>query len=961
LKSKTILYNLLPIKCQVLSWDSGKILLFLFFITGSFPVKSIGNIYTSKASDDSLLQTKVNDWIGKTPALLFCENKGQMADMQGNVAKEVLFKTTAPGMDMYLTSSGLSYVFLKIERHKKGKVKSAFGHKHKNGSNDSINGNYCRADMELVGAEISMEKVIKEMESEDYTNYYLGGICPDGVRNVHSYEQITIKNVYPGIDWVLYTTGKSAGLKYNFIVHPGADVSRIKLRYKWTDGPCLQNDGSVKIGTPMGEIIEGVPVSYQEGSITENVATQYVIDKNEISFSLGNYDKEKNLVIDPVLKWATYYGTNNSNIVADLQSVTTDGTNVWVSGAVICATSLPTVNPGGGAYFQGICGVGGYNAFILKFNTSGVIKWATYYGGNGTDAGYSISSDGANVWVTGVTSSTNFPLFNPGGGAYFQATLGVGALSNAFILQFNTSGLRKWATYYGGNGTDAGYSISSDGSNVWVTGETSSTNFPVLNPGGSAYFQGTLGVGATSNAFVLQFNTSGVLKWATYYGGNRSDLGFSVSSDGSNVWITGKAQSTNFPVFNPGGGVYFQGTLAVGSTYNAFILQFNTSGVCKWATYYGGNGDEVGNSISSDGANVWVSGATGSTNFPVLNPGGGAYFQGTLALGCIYNAFVLQFNTSGVLKWGTYYGGNGQDDVYSISSDGVNVWIAGVTSSTNFPTLNPANGGCGSYFQGTLNGGTDDIFILQFNSVGVRKWASYYGTDSENDGSSICSDGTNVFLSFDAETGAFDPLLNPGGGAYYQDNIPTGSEITYIAKFCIACSEISITPVQSNVSCDGANTGTATVNPTGGVLPYTYSWSSSAGNAATANGLSAGTYTCTVTDSIGCSSQQILSITSPIVVKMDSLIPNIFTPNGDDQNDYFTLLPHRMPVCFSTFNVKIYDRWGVPMFESSDFQFKWDGHTNSGAEAADGIYYYRIDIGFQNENSSYKGYLQLMR
>ncbi len=178
------------------------------------------------------------------------------------------------------------------------------------GENERTIVQYCRADMELVGADIRKENVIKEYESEDRIDYYLS-YCPNGIQNVHSYQKTTIKNIYPGIDWVLFQKNQDSGfnnedlknkcgLKYDFIVHPGADPSQIRLRYKWTDKPSLQRDGSVKISTPMGDIVEGAPVSYGEDK-EKKVDTHYSLQGEDIRFKIDRYNKAERLTIDPTL------------------------------------------------------------------------------------------------------------------------------------------------------------------------------------------------------------------------------------------------------------------------------------------------------------------------------------------------------------------------------------------------------------------------------------------------------------------------------------------------------------------------------------------------------------------------------------------------------------------------------------------------------------------------------------
>jgi len=814
-----------------------KIILLFLIISNIIPLAA----KTVKGNSDPALDANVAQWMGNSAGLRFLENKGQMMDMQRKPVPNVLYEASSAAMDVYVTTSGLSYVFVDFKKYKNTNS-SPVNFKH---TYDSITETYCRADMQLVGASIKKENIVQEGASTDRTDYYYGDVCPNGVLGVRSYEKVTIKNIYPGIDWVLHS-GKN-GLKYDFVVHPGADPSQIKLQYKWTDQPQLQDDGSVNISTPMGTITEGAPISYTKG---KQVHTTYNIQDKEIHFNIENYNVADTLIIDPQLVWATYYaGNGGSGKVEDVYGLQDDGTSVWVTGGVNMV-NFPTLNPGNGAYFQGtIAGKG--NAFILQFSTAGVLEWATYYGGNGLDQANSIYSNGTNVWITGMVTSSNFPTFNPGGSAYYQGALGAAnARSNAFILEFSTAGVRKWATYYGGSFIDEGFSIHSSGTNIWITGITSSTNFPTVNPGNGAYFQNILS--AIRSLFIVQFDTTRAAKWATYYGGSDQtygDWGFSVNSNSTNVWITGTTASTNFPTFNPGGGAFFQGT--IGSTnggFNAYILQFSNTGVRKWATYLGGNDttfySDLGTSIYVDSTNVWLTGQTGSTNFPTHNPGGGAYFQG--GLGSTHsNVFISQFDHSGVMKWSTYYGGNGIDAGYSIQNDGSNVWISGQTSSSNFPIQRPS---CG-YYDSTVGGlGNTDAFMLEFSTGGALQWATYYGTDIENDNSYAWSDGSNLFIAGDAGTNGY-PTKNPGGGAYFWDStVTSGEENLFIGKFIISGHGAS-----SNVAiCKGSST---TLSASGGI---SYSWSPSTGLSATnisnpvASPTVTTTYTVTIVDTGAC-------------------------------------------------------------------------------------------------------------
>ena len=920
---------------------------------------------------DSIFHSEAAEWITAGEGLRFLENKGQMTDMHGKGVGNLLFKTSVAGVDLYVTNQGLSYLFHSFNKHD---TLSRWGKFYKHNIPDKhVIEDYCRADMELVGADIRNDNIEKEGESYDRSDYYLGGICPNGILSVHSYSKVTIKNIYPGIDWVLYADDKN--VKYDFIVHPNADPACIKLRYHWTDKPILSKDSSLEISTPMGKISESRPMAYAGTDKMNIVHSAYVLENNEVHFSLGNYDRAALLTIDPSLVWGTYYA--GGGVTTDVTSMYNDSINVWIA-ARIYSAGFPTFNPGGGAYFQGTFSSSTSNAVLMQFSTSGKLKWATYYGGSNTDFPVSIFSDRKNVWVTGYTNSSDFPTLNPGGGTYFQHAPAP-LPGNAFILKFNTSGVLKWATCFGDTTGasplgDVGYSINSSAGNVWVTGYTSSNNFPTLNPGGGAYFQGAIG-SSDGNAFIVKFDTSGVLKWSTYYGGNgggptgSGDRGNAIQSDGKNVWVTGTTASTNFPTVNPGGGAYFQSALASSVVNgNLFISQFTTAGICKWATYYGGNGKggagfgyaDEGNAIQSDGSNVWVTGYTSSTNFPTLNPGGGAYFQGKL-VSLQGNAFILKFNTSGILKWSTYFGGSGTggDVGFSIQNDGSNLWLCGGTTSQDFPLLNM---GCGSFYQNNLGNSTgpvQDAFLSQFNSNGLLKWSTFYGVDNETDGCFASSDGNNLFIAGDAcamnTSAGYDinpayPLKNPGGGAYYDTTV-NGGEVVYIGKLCIPCTNGIIDLSGTVTICKGAST---TLTASGIDV---YNWIPSEGLSSTTIPDPIANPTVTTTYTVaGCNSVD--SITVIVDTCSAVFIPNVFTPNGDGINDVLLVYPGDI----NEFHIEIFNRWGERVFESSTPFKSWDGKNTKGIMQSDGVYYYIITGNYPNQEPYHKeGFIQLLK
>ncbi|MBN1330387.1 MAG: SBBP repeat-containing protein [Candidatus Heimdallarchaeota archaeon] len=372
--------------------------------------------------------------------------------------------------------------------------------------------------------------------------------------------------------------------------------------------------------------------------------------------------------------WSTYLGGNEYDsgfgIVID-----GDG-NCFVTG-ISRSNNFPTKNAHDSSFN------GGDDVFLAKFSPNGSLLWSTYFGGNDWDYGYSIAVDNEGTcYITGQTASSNFPTMDA-----FDSTFNNGYF-DAFVAKFAANGTPLWSTFLGGDGTDWGDSIivTDDGS-CYVTGLTSSTNFPTKNAYDSTP-NGNLDV------FVTKLNTNGSLVWSTYFGGVFWDEahGVSVGSDDS-CYITGYTESPNFPTLNANNDT-------IGDWGDAFLAKFATNGSLLWSTFLGGNGMDRGFDVSvTDDDNCFVTGETFSMNFPTRN----AYndsFTGVL------DAFVSKFTFDGKLVWSTYLGGSRTDKGNAIiaRNDG-KCLIIGTTHSDDFPMKNA--------FDTTL-GDTSDIFITIF-------------------------------------------------------------------------------------------------------------------------------------------------------------------------------------------------------------------------------------------------------
>ncbi|MBI2821710.1 MAG: SBBP repeat-containing protein [Acidobacteria bacterium] len=372
---------------------------------------------------------------------------------------------------------------------------------------------------------------------------------------------------------------------------------------------------------------------------------------------------------------------------------------------------------------QGTNGGGG-DIFVAKLNPSGsALVYSTYLGGSLVEIARSIAVDASgNAYVTGDTSSANFPTVNP-----LQATKG--GIFDAFVAKLGPSGSALvYSTYLGGSGGNFGWSITIDVSaDAYITGFTDSTNFPIVNA-----LQATKG--GSSDAFVAKLNPSGsALVYSTYLGGSSVDQASGIGVDAfGNAYVTGGTNSPNFPTMNP-----LQATK--GASSDVFVAKLNPSGsALVYSTYLGGSGSDFAFTTAVDiFGNAYITGVTSSTNFPVVNP-----LQQS-NLGGSSEAFVAKLNAAGsALVYSTYLGGSGVDQASGIAVDvSGSAYITGFTDSTNFPIVNP--------LQATGGGGFFDAFVARLNPAGsALVYSTYLGGSGSDRGASIVVDGSsNAYLA----------------------------------------------------------------------------------------------------------------------------------------------------------------------------------------------------------------------
>ena len=752
--------------------------------------------------------------------VVFTENKGQVHDQHYKARPDVLFGGTAGNLTFHLKNNGISYQLTRVDTWKKESdlttKKAGFENAEAPTKLVADQTTIYRLDINWLNANKNAE-LIKQNPLEGLNNYYLEN-CPNGVLNVKSYQQITYQNIYKGIDLKWYE--KEGHLEYDYLVSAGADYKKIQLEIKGADKITVNNKGELIYKTPLGNIIEQAPVVIQSG---KTLKSKWLLKNDVLSFEIENINRNEAFIIDPVVRlWGTYYGGSGTDFG---RSCATDASgNVYMAGY----TNNPGLSIATSGGHQSAYGGGTNDAFLVKFNSSGIRQWGTCYGGGGNDGGYSCATDAiGNVYLAGYTTSNNGTSI---------ATLVVygGGTTDAFLVKFNSSGVRQWGTYYGGTGDEEAYSCATDATgNVYLAGYTTSNSGTAIATAGSHQSNYGGGIANYGDAFLVKFNSAGIRQWGTYYGGGGADIGYSCATDAFGaVYLSGSSGlSANSAIATVGS---HQSANGGALAFDAFLVKFNSAGIRQWGTFYGGGGNDYGNSCATDAAgNVYLAGYTDSNNGISIATAG----SHQSAYGGGQDAFLVKFNSAGIRQWGTYYGGSGNDYGYSCATDATgNVYLAGYTDTNSGTSIATS----GSH-QSAYGGGTD-AFLVKFNSAGTRQWGSYYGGSGNDYGYSCATDAIgNVYLAGYTDTTNNGTSIASTGS--HQSNYG-GNQDAFLVQLS-DCVYPSIS-VNSGAICAGKN---FTINPAG-ASTYTIQ----GGNAVVSPSINT-TYTVIGTSTAGCVSQ----------------------------------------------------------------------------------------------------------
>ncbi|HEV2697325.1 MAG TPA: SBBP repeat-containing protein, partial [Terriglobales bacterium] len=687
-----------------------------------------------------------------------------------------------------------------------------------------------------------------------HSNYFIGNNASRWHRNVPQFSRVKYHGIYSGIDLDFY--GKQGRLEYDFAVNPGADFRQIELDFTGAQALRVAPNGDLVLALRGRELRFEAPQLYQQSSSArQRIEGKFVLrSKDRVGFEVGEYDRSRTLVIDPVLSFSTYLGGSGAEsctaitnptlgFVPHCPAIKVDSAQrVYIAGATTDTAAFPAPASGAGK----ILPLGGASdVFVARINSSGTaLDFTSFIGGSGMDYPTGVGVDsGFNVYLAGTTNSSDFPTT---AGALQSTATG----THVFVSKLDPTGSANlYSTYLAGSGTDMASALAVDSQGrEYVFGTTSSPDFPVT----AGALQGT--AKATNQFFFSKIdptaNGSNSLAYSTFIGGSSPGTGTvsggGIAVDSSfNVYLAGGTTFTDMPLLNA-----FLGTFPTkGSSGNSSVWAARLNAPAantqqytpSYETYFGGTGDDVAYDVASDGTNTYVTGSTSSSDITV--PTGVSAFQSTF--GGATDAFVAKFGvptTTGTtqgtvpLSYFTYLGGSSTDAGLAIVSDigtsSGNVRVTGFTDSSNFPAQNDP-------FQGSSGGGRD-AFLARIvtttttsstTTTADTSSASFLGGSATDIGTSIAVDtALNTYVTGETFSPNFPvaaapgstPLQSSSGGLSDAFVSKLGPNVTGLLSFvCNPAVPVSgagcPTPVPSN----------PTVNPTpvgvGNTITFVYS------------------------------------------------------------------------------------------------------------------------------------------
>ncbi len=835
----------------------------------------------------------------------FIINKGQLKNEKGEAADKIFLQyKNNKNIEVYLDAKGLSYLFLNSKEKETEK-----------GFETSM------IQVHLEGATISKENIVTEYPSEFYFNYYYPH-CPEGITNIRLFQKVTIKNIYPNIDWVLYNA-TDQGMKYDFVIHKGGNPDNIHLVYKSSRETSLDKSGNIISITELGELKENTPYAYQK-EFSNNVQCHYQVKKVKdheynINFNLSNWDRSQDLIIDPELTWSTYFGGPSYEGYRDI--VLDEFGFLYIIG--YSWTGFTPTEEIEGGYFDRFFNGGNGDGMITKFDPFGNLLWSTYIGGAENDEAHTVDvTSSGSIYVTGFSESLNFPVMNIGG-AFNQNFTGT---HDCFLTQFNRDGELTWSTAIGGSGADGTFHINLGASNLgqattvdqednlYLAFFTTSNDIPLVDRGGTSYQQDS--IAGNRDVFIAKFNANNEQVWGTHFGGNGDDAVYDMQlNDAGDLYLCGRTTSEDFPIM-PYENSYLKGTIGDTSNFiiNSFISMFDKEGELKWSTYFGDDsGYTYATNLAIDSRDkLYLTGEISTIASLEIKELVGAYNKPE-RIDSVYNSlFIARHDHNNGIEWSTYFGGTFNESFMDILVDSINnLYTIGTTNSRDFELVDPGAGFFDSDWS-SLEG-----FISKFKPSGELCWSTYFGGNGWDWLTSSTIDNEFFYITGEVTSDSFHITGELG---YMQPSF-AGLEDMFVSKFKIYDEYYDTTEIcdQDSILLNGQ-------------------YEKESGNYITGSRT-----TCNIDSLI-----YMHLIVNPFLPEYDCFwdqnaifVPNAFSPTGENVT-YNLLTDIEIPPYYDL-TFQIFNRMGQLIFSTNDKNISWDGNYRK-KKAAAGVYQYILTL-----------------
>ena len=658
-------------------------------------------------------------------------NKGNaFIQNQGQWPETVLFLLQSPGLNTWITKTGVVFDYYEVNQvaNEKGFLLSGI-----------VKGQVIKMEYHHLLSDTMVST--KERSITKY-NYFKGKDPAKWAADIPAFGRVTIHNVFHKID--MEFSVENGMPRYDFIVNKGGNPNEIKLALSGAQKAEIK-ENQLALKTQIGVKNHGDITAFQQGN---PVSCHPIVNNNVFGFNVTGYNPDLPLRIDPLV-YSTFFGGSSEEAI--LTITLDENENIYAAGYSWSA-DFPVTS---GAYQHDLIWMN--DAIISGFSPDGkTLLFSTYLGGDFNDYVVKMAYND-NLILYGVTTSDDFPVSADA----FQTESNLGG--DVFVASINTSGnTLNFSTYVGGSGKDMPTSLDVKDGNILAGGYTNSQDFPIV---GNAVKNQYTGDGFLDDGFFFLLNSEGTeLNYSTYYGGYYEDQINAVAFNRNNsnsLYIAGQTMSADFPYTKNA----FD-TIPDTDHADAFITKFDSLSI-KYSTFLGGSSYDVCNALTVDNhGSIIAAGFTYSNDFPVT---ANAFMNAHQLLS---DGFLVRLNPDGIagtddLQYGTYFGGAGDESVSEIVLTTDNrLYIAGTTNSFNFPTTSEA--------EYTEQIGNMDGYLMRFNMNNATvDYSTYFGGSFDDGFSSLVLKANhNVVLGGETVSFNFPVTADAYSGTITNENYP---------------------------------------------------------------------------------------------------------------------------------------------------------------------------------------------